>query len=249
MDNDKEALNEQDKQEQKEEKKELAKRDLKIVITSIVCTLLFIIILLLLVLLSLKNCSSIKGDHGSYSSSSSSNPPAYNYDNESLNKQFIKIVNYERLVGGFDEAPTDVVAITYIDNYPNNFNISITAKAGNTLYYYHLDNYSYSGDTSSFDNCIGYILSININDRLDDSASIVKSTATSETIVTDKGNHYVISDADPIKYFSGFYLDNNEYKVYNYIEFTSGDNPFNTESSFKVNSSSPLYGYYQFLNA
>ena len=243
-----EELEQQDKQEQKEEKKELAKRDLKIIITSIVCTLLFIIILLLLVLLGLKNCSSNKGDHGSYSSGSSSNPPAYNYDNELLNNQFIKIVNYERLVGGFDEAPTDVVAITYIDNYPNNFNINITAKAGNTIYYYHLDNYSYSGDTSSYDNCIGYILSINISDRLDGSASIVKSTATSETIETDKGNHYVISSAAPLKYFSGFYLDNNQYKVYNYIEFTSGSNPFNNEPSFKVNSSSPLYGYYQYLN-
>lgn len=240
-----EELEQKDKQEQKEEKKELAKHDLKIVITSIVCNLLFIIILLLLVLLGLKNCSSNKGDHGPYSSSSPSNPPAYNYDNESLNKQFIKIVNYERLVGGFDEAPTDVAAITYIDNYPNSFNISITAKAGNTLYYYHLDNYSYSGDTSSYDNCIGYILSIDINDRLDGSASIVKSTATSETIVTGKGNRYVISDADPIKYFSGFYLDNSQYKVYNYVEFTSGDNPFNEEPTFIVDFSEPLYGYYR----
>ncbi len=204
--------------------------------------------LLLLVLVGLKNCSSIKGDHGSYSSSSSSNLLAYNDDNESLNKQFIKIVNYERLVGGFDEAPTDVVAITYIDNYPNNFNISITAKAGNTLYYYHLDNYPYTGDTSSYDNCIGYILTLDINSRLDNGSTLLKSNITTEKIVSDKGDHYVISDADPIKYFSGFYLDNNEYKVYNYIEYSSGDNPFNSESTFKVGINHPLYGYYQYLN-
>ena len=230
-----------------EKKKNSNKKDTsKIVIISSGATLLLIIIVLLLVLLGLKQCSRVSNNS---SSSNTSSEPTYNYDNELLNNQFIKIVDYERLLGGFDEAPTDIMVITYIDNYPNNFNISITAKAGNTIYYYHLDNYSYSGDTSSFDNCIGYILSININDRLDGSASIVKSTATSETIVTDKGNHYVISNADPIKYFSGFYLDNNEYQVYNYIEFTSGDNPFNTESSFKVNSSSPLYGYYQYLES
>ena len=229
-----------------EEKKTNDKRDtFKVAIISSVSTLILIIIILLLVIFGMKNCSS--NNKETSSSSSNVNEPTYHYDNESLNNQFIKIVNYERLVGGFDEAPTDVVAITYIDNYPNNFNISITTKAGNTIYYYHLDNYSYSGDTSSYDNCIGYILSININDRLDDRASIVKSTATSETIVTDKGNHYVISDADPIKYFSGFYLDNNEYKVYNYIEFTSGDNPFNEEPALKVDYTNPLYGYYQYL--
>lgn len=242
-----EELKKQDKQEQKEEKKELVKRDLKIVITSVVCTLLFIIILLLLVFLGLKNCSSNEGDRGSYSSSSTSNEPTYNYDNESLNNQFIKIVNFERSVGGFDEAPTDVVAITYIDNYPNSFSIDITAKAVNNIYHYRLDNYSYGGDTSSYDNCIGYISTLDITSRLDAGGStqtIQTSAITNETIVTDKGNHYVISNADPIKYFSGFYLDNNEYQVYNYIEFTSGDNPFNTESSFKVNSSSPLYRYY-----
>ena len=241
-------LEQQTNQEDKQNKRDT----FKVAIISSASTLILIIIILLLVILGLKNCSSNKGDYGSYSSSSSSNPPAYNYDNESLNNQFIKIVNYERLVGGFDEAPTDVVATTYIDNYPNNFSISITAKAGNTLYYYHLDNYSYNGDTSSYDNCIGYIATLDITARLDGAGStqtIRTSDITNETIVTDKGNHYVISKADPIKYFSGFYLDNNEYKVYNYIEFTSGSNPFTNEPSFKANSSSPLYGYYQYLES
>ena len=229
-----------------EEKKNENKRDtFKVAIISSVSTLILIIIILLLVIFGMKNCSS--NNKESSSSSSNVNEPTYHYDNELLNNQFIKIVNYERLVSGYEEVPTDVVVVTYIDNYPNNFNISITAKAGNTLYYYHLDNYPYSGDTSSFDNCIGYILTLDINNRLDSGSALLKSNITTEKIVSDKGDHYVISDADPKKYFSGFYLDNNEYKVYNYIEFTSGDNPFNNESSFKVNSSSPLYRYYQYL--
>ena len=230
-----------------EEKKTNNKRDtFKVAIISSVSTLILIIIILLLVIFGMKNCSS--NNKETSSSSSNVNEPTYHYDNELLNNQFIKIVNYERLVSGYDDVPTDVVAVTYIDNYPNNFNISITAKAGNTLYYYHLDNYPYSGDTSSYDNCIGYILTLDINNRLESGSTLLKSNITTEKIVSDKGDHYVISDADPKKYFSGFYLDNNEYQVYNYIEFTSGDNPFNTESSFKVNSSSPLYGYYQLLN-
>lgn len=236
------------KQEVKEQKKEENKKTLKTVIISVVCTLLFIIILLLLIFLGLKYCSNIHGDHGSYSSSDSSSEPTYNYDNAALNTQFFNIVNYERIADGYEAAPNKVVAVSYTDNYPNSFSISITALSGNTLYYYHLVNHNYTGDTSSYNNCIEYIYSLNITDRLDSGGALQTSTVTNETIETDKGSHYVISSATPLKYFSGFYLDNNQYKVYNYIEFTSGDNPFNTEPSFKVNSNDPLYGYYQSLN-
>ena len=232
------------KEFEQQDRQEENRKTVKTVAISAGGTLLFIIIILLLVILGLKNCSNVYGYHGS---SSSSSEEGYHYDNELLNNQFIKIVNYERLVAGYDDVPTDVVAVTYVDNYPNSFNISITAKAGNTIYYYHLDNYLYSGDISSYDNCIGYIYSLNITDRLNSNAVIQSSVVTNQTIDTDKGNHYVISDATPIKYFSGFYLDNNQYKIYNYIEFTSGDNPFNSEPSFKVNSNDPLYGYYQSL--
>ena len=233
-----------------EEKKTNNKRDtFRVAIISSVSTLILIIIILLLVIFGMKNCSS--NNKETSSSSSNVNEPTYHYDNELLNNQFIKIVNFERQAIGYEEAPSKVVAVSYTDNYPNNFSISITATAGNTLYYYNISNYSYSGDTSSYDNCIGYISTLDITARLDSVGAvqtIQSSTVTNETIETDKGNHYVISSATPLKYFSGFCLDNNQYKVYNYVEFTSGDNPFNTESSFMVNSNDPLYGYYQSLN-
>lgn len=233
-----------------EEKKTSDKRDIfKVTIISSVSTLILIIIFLLLVIFGMKNCSS--NNKESSLSSSNVNEPTYHYDTELLNNQFIKIVNFERQAIGYEEPPSKVVAVSYTDNYPNNFSISITATAGNTLYYYNINNYSYSGDTSSYDNCIGYISTLDITARLDSVGAvqtIQSSIVTNETIETDKGNHYVISSATPLKYFSGFYLDNNQYKVYNYVEFTSGSNPFNNEPSFKVNSSSPLYRYYQYLN-
>lgn len=234
-----------DTEEKKELNQEENKKTIKTVIISVACTLLFVIIVLLLVLLGLKQCSRVSDNSGS---TSTSGEPTYNYDNTTLNSQFLNIVNYERIADGYEAAPNKVVAVSYTDNYPNSFSISITALSGNTLYYYHLVNHNNTGDASSYDNCIGYIYSLNITDRLDSGGALQTSTVTNETIETDKGNHYVISSATPLKYFSGFYLDNNQYKVYNYIEFTSGDNPFNTEPSFKVNSNNPLYGYYQSLN-
>ena len=242
-------MKEEKSQKLEELNQEENKKTIKTVTISVACTLLFVIIILLIVLLGLKQCSRASDNSGS-STNDSSSEPTYNYDSELLNNQFIKIVNYERLVAGFDDAPTKVIAVSYADNYPNNFSISITASAGNTLYYYNINNYSYSGDTSSYDNCIGYISTLDITARLDSVGAvqtIQSSTVTNETIETNKGNHYVISSATPLNYFSGFYLDNNQYKVYNYVEFISGDNPFNTEPSFKVNSNDPLYGYYQSL--
>ena len=109
-------------------------------------------------LLGLKQCSRVPNN----SSSNTSSEPTYNYDTELLKNQFIKIVNFERQAIGYEEAPSKVVAVSYTDNYPNNFSISITASAGNTLYYYNITNHSYSGDTSSYDNCIGYISTLNI---------------------------------------------------------------------------------------
>ena len=233
-----------------EEKKQDKKKDgYKTAIISSVCALLLLIIILLLVIFGCKYCSNIHGDHGSYSSAdSSSGGPTYNYDNESLNNQFIKIVNYERLVAGYEEAPTRVVAVTYTDNYPNSFSLSITALGGTTVYYYHLDNYSYTGETSSYDNCIGYILTLNISDRLDNTASLSKGDTLDSAISPNKGGKYVIYSTNPNKYFSGFYYENNEYRIYQHIEFNSGDNPFNEEPTLKVDSTEPLYGYYQLLN-
>lgn len=107
-----EELEQQDKQEQKEEKKELAKRDLKIIITSIVCTLLFIIILLLLVLLGLKKCN--KDNSGLPSSSAPSSSIKYDYDVDEIDDVFKKIVKKQLIVDGFDEDPLkDVISVTY----------------------------------------------------------------------------------------------------------------------------------------
>ena len=100
---------------QKEEKKEQGKRDLKIVITSIVCTLLFIIILLLLVLLGLKKCN--KYNSGLPSSGGPFSSIKYNYDVVSLNDKFKRIVKgYMDGPGGMDsDNITEVKAVSYID--------------------------------------------------------------------------------------------------------------------------------------
>ena len=139
-----EELERQDKQEQKEEKKELGKRDLKIVITSIVCTLLFIIILLLLVLLGLKKCNN---DNSNFSSSSgSSSSIKYDYDTVSLNDKFKRIVKgYMDGPGGMDsDNITEVKAISYIDNYNDGyFSLNISAISENNKLYVYNANKAY----------------------------------------------------------------------------------------------------------
>ena len=49
-----------------------------------------------------------------------------------------------------------------------------------------------------------------------------------------------------VKYFSGFYFENNECRVYQKKELIS-NNPFNESPSMVITNSDLLYGYYQHL--
>ena len=230
---------------EQESKQDNKKYTLKVVVTSVTCTLVFIIVVLLLVLLGLKGC---KGNNNGNELSSSQNIEE-GYDNVKLNNQFIKIVDEERKAGGYDVTPTDIVAVTYTDNYPNSFDLYITAINGNTVYYYHLDNYMYpEGNKDSYSNFVEYLLLIDINTRLTPTSGIQSSGVTNESIGNDKGNYYVISYSDPLKHFSGFYFMDNMFNVYQYIDYVTGDNPFRDSVATQVvRATDCLYGYYQYL--
>ena len=254
-----EELEKQDKQEQKEEKKELAKRDLKIVITSIVCTLLFIIILLLLVLLGLKKCN--KDNSGLSSNTDQGSSIKYDYDVVSLNDKFKAIVKgYMDGPGGMDpDNITEVKSVTYVDNYNDgNFSLNISVvSSSNKLYVYKAYKAFYPEDKSGFDNLISYLLLDSTpdifteGDPLETEFSCNPFIPTTEAITTDKECRYVISNniAGTIKYFDGFYFDNNQYHVYHHQEYNVATDPCTKQADMVVNLDHPLYGYYQSLLA
>ena len=231
------------KKQNKEDNKD-KKKTLKTVIISVISTLLFIIILLLIILLCLKNCSK---QNNSGINNSGSSGPRYNYDNELLDDKFKKIVNYEREFYTYEEEPTEVVSVSYLDNYPNNFTLNIVTKATDKVYLYNIKDCSYTGDKSSYDNCISYILSVDINGRLNGDVNLDKNTLENISINTSKSSYkFIISKSLTDNYYlSGFYYENNEFFIFNNRLYSEGNDPFLGVGDQRVTIEDPLYGYYQ----
>lgn len=247
------------KQEVKEQKKEGNKKTLKAVITSVICTLLFIIILLLLILLGLKKCATRLGDSSNNESTSSEYVEIY--DNVTLNDVFKKIVN-KHLFINFDENKemSDIIAVTYTDNYPNKFDLSITACTEDEVFFYSITNCVYQNNVDGYDNLVTYLLKqdkaepqhlVFMSDSeigdLDFSVDLSRANKnTAEVITTNKANSHFVTSMTPssIKYISGYYDQDNNYYVYDRLEYTDQNNPLGNNEGTLIDDTSLLYGYY-----
>lgn len=223
--------------------KDLRKYTLKIVITTVISTLLFIATLLLFVLFGLKNCSGGRCE----SSNQSSLVMKYDYDVVKLDNKFKAIVkSYREDVNGFSsDTLSEVKAVTYVDDYDNGkFSLSISVtNTTDRLYLYKLENCSYPTNNDNFNNLIEYLLLDDTpNIFLDGDTSIGECTLLNETINTNKECKYVISGNGSNKHLDGFYFDSNQYYVYFHQQLNS--NPFDSNPTQTVGLDNLLYKYY-----
>ena len=158
------------KNSDREDNKEYRKKVIKIAVTSVISTLVFVAFLLLFVLFALKNCA--KENNASVSSGDMSSSIKYDYDSELLNSKLKALVNHELSFNGFEDEVTDIIAVTYLDNYPTNFTLNISSLKGTNLYYYCLEEYEYKGDISNCSNFVDYLLASNVNNRIEGNSSL-----------------------------------------------------------------------------
>ena len=256
---DKELEQREQKQEVKEQKKEENKKTLKTVITSVICTLLFIIILLLLILLGLKKCVARLGDSSNNDNTSSEYVEIY--DNVTLNDVFKKIVSKHLFINfGEDKEMSDIIAVTYTDNYPNKFDLSITACTEDEVFFYSITNCVYQNNVDGYDNLVTYLLKqdkaepqhlVFMSDSeigdLDFSVDLSRANKnTAEVITTNKANSHFVTSITPssVKYISGYYYQDNKYYVYDKLEYTDQNNPLGNNEGTLIDDTSLLYGYY-----
>ena len=243
------ANQELDEQEQQEQKKEATKKSLKAIVGSATCLLLFIIILLLLLLLGLKKCTN------NVSSSSSEEAPVEIYDNKKLNNVFKDIIkNHAKIEHDVDINPEQIIAVTYVDDYPNTFDLSISAVADDKVYYFSLIGCDYQINIIGYDNLItyllhegqdcifmgegqgpGFVLNMEIEDK-----------NTTEVINVNKPESHFITSKSPanIKHISGYYMQDNKFYVYQRLEYSDNNNPLVNNEGILIDDSSLLYGYY-----
>ena len=244
-----EELEQQDNQEEKEVAKEGNKKSLKTIVISATCALLFIVILILLLLLGLKKCAPT-------TSTSSSNPSSgYTeiYDNKKLNNVFKEIVKNQRKIDTIDTdiiSPKDVIAVTYIES-DNKFNLDITISTeDNRVFFYKANNCAYKADVTGYNNLVAYILSNDEDQTLvfmgDGDISLEEENVTTEAISTNKPNGHFLTSVSPTseKHTSGYYYQDNNYYVYNRLEYTDLNNPLGNDEGTLINENSLLYGYY-----
>ena len=205
--------------------------------------LLVIIIVLLLCLKSCKNNNNAQ----EYSDGESIDIER----NNRITDLFKGIVKKNLVANSYDDDfLTEINAITYTDNYPNNFSLNISVSSLSKVYYCSISDYPYEGETSTYDNFLSYLLSDTTEYKVSkSSASVNQFKLTDKTINTSKDKYkYVISESnsEPAdRYIDGFYLEDDNYYIYQNKLVVDNTDPFTNASNQIIKSDSPLYNYYQ----
>lgn len=209
----------------------------------IIFVILDLIVAVILFFLLPRYCK--KQETGS-STSSSNREPIYN--GQSLNNRLINLVNTEIELEGFDNDDINkVISITAEDNYPDSFSVSITFSSSSNIYLYKVNNCKYPEDKNGYDNFVSYLLKD--NKELDADIDLNKyDISKDEVINTDKACKYAIyKSISNNKYVSGFYLVNNEYRVYHNIEYINNGDPFSKPCTEVIKEDNILYDLYTYL--
>ena len=230
-------------EQQNQEEKPFTKK-----IVSIFIGLDILLVIIVVLLLCLKGC---KVDNNQ----SNIEPEIDMIRVNKITDVFKGIVKKNIQYGGYTDDNLDrVVAITYTDNYPNNFSLNISAVSESKVYYCIIDSYPYEGDKEQYNDFVSYLLldtseykptksdcELHPHNKIDTRVNTSKSV-----------NKYVIGETNSEpndNYLYGFYQENNEFYVYQDKLINEGIDPFNNPCDQIIKNDSPLYDYYHALLA
>ena len=217
-------------------------------IVSIFIGLDILLVIIIILLLCLKSCK-----NNNNAQESSDGTPIDIERNNRITDLFKGIVKKLLVANGYDDDYlTNVNAISYADNYPNNFTLNISVSSLSKVYYCSISDYPYEGGTSTYDNFLSYLLLDTTEYKVSkSSASVNQYKLTDKTINTSKDKYkYVISESnsEPVDtYIDGFYLEDGNYYIYQNKLVVDNTDPFTNASDQIIDSGSTLYGYYRFL--
>ena len=199
-----------------------------------------LIAVLVISLICLNQCHGKNGDN-----TSSQN---VNKD-EILDNKFKAIVKKQLEIGLFEEDQLkDVIAVSYVDNYPTLFNLDIAVKSATKIYYCSFNEAKYSSDINSYNNFASFIKGLN-NDTLN-SESILSWDNIDNTQNLPSEGHYLVgkNELSNELHFSGYQLVNNEYHVYHKQTIMENINPLEQNLAHQaIKQGETLFDYYQGL--
>ena len=235
-------LKQQDKQEQpNQEEKSSTKK-----IVSIFIGLDILLVIIVVLLLCLKGC---KADNNQ----SNTEPVIDMVRVNKITDVFRKMVKKNIQYNGFDNDELDkVMAVTYEDNYPDNFSLKLSVTSESKVYYCEVTDYPYDGNKEEYNDFVSYLLLDTTEYRPTiGHVELHPNSKTDTRINTSKSvNRYVISEtsSEPKdNYLYGFYKENNEFYVYLDKLIVEGTDPFSNPSNQVIKNDSPLYDYFRGL--
>ena len=232
--------NKQIEQGNQEEKKSSTKK-----IVSIFIGLDILLVIIVVLLLCLKGCKTPVEQ-----------PTEPEIDMVRVNKitdVFRDIVKKNIAYVGYDDDELDkVMAITYQDNYPDNFSLKLAISSSTKVYYSEVTSYPYDGKKEEYNDFVSYLLLDTTSYRASNAHIELNFTSITDLRVnTSKAvNRYVISESnsEPKDYYlNGFYKENDEFYVYIDALIGIDTDPFASPSNQVLKDDSSLYDYYKGL--
>ena len=229
------------KEQQNQEEKSSTKK-----IVSIFIGLDILLVIIVVLLLCLKGCK--VENNQSYTE-----PEIDMVRVNKITDVFKGIVKKNIQYGGCSDDNLDrVVAITYADNYPNNYSLNISVTSETKVYYCVVSGYPYEGNKEEYSDFISYLLLDTTEYKPTKSdCELHPYNKTDNRVNTSKTiNKYVIGETNSEpkdNYLYGFYQENNEFYVYQDKLVTEGVDPFTNPSDQIIKSDSSLYDYYRAL--
>ena len=164
---------------------------------------------------------------------------------------FKYIVNKGIQDAGLTGSIEHIEVLTFVETYPKNFSIKLSAYNSTTskVYLYEVDKYVYPTDKEGYDNFVSYLLLSDNYKTVNIESTVSEYDMIDELVTTSKENSKFVTfrDASSINYISGYYFENNCYHIAYKTQIEDGVDPF-LDTGDAVGSQSPLYNYYQYLN-
>ena len=164
-------------------------------------------------------------------------------DYPELNSRFKQIVETQMQYDGFDQHIEKVVAVSYEDNAPTSFSLTISAVSDSHLYNLNIKGVQYKEGT---DTLVSYLL---CNNELEGETNLYREQYTGDIVIVPKGRYVTsvpISGAEEHK--TGYELIDNNFHVTQIVGYQNdGHTVISGMHTVIIEEGQPLYNYYRYL--
>ena len=164
-------------------------------------------------------------------------------DYPELNSRFKQIVETQMQYDGFDQHIEKVVAVSYEDNAPTSFSLTISAVSDSHLYNLNIKGVQYKEGT---DTLVSYLL---CNNELEGETNLYREQIKGYEFVAKAGMYAISTPISGIEeHRTGYELIDNNFHVTQIVGYQNdGNTVISGMHTVIIEEGQPLYNYYRYL--